>query len=444
MSGKGKENSVMKRMKRTLSALLTGAVLLSMCASSGCAVMNQEKTLSEEEILALASEKAGQVGIAKDDLHGQYSFFLEYMDRVATNEKLGDFREFVIRLFPEVAAHIRDENKALFLDKISKLQFEIGDIEFGGEYHSDTEKVIVSSNYYQWEEGATCFILYHETFHFVDRYIDGMEQVVTYNGMDFFPLDNEVMYEGSDEYVRCSFADEGMADLYVAKSLSKTFDSYRPACNFLTTMEYIYGSDVVEDMLFDRNTTMKFISILKELDYENSKILKIIKDFNAYTYDFWDADPVTRSFEDVLVDMYQKKIGPDWQNDPQFCFLLYNQTRAYSPSRRFSGNYLHSEITNVTEKELANMQTRCDTINQTADIFCEEDDPETWHTVFYVDGELWLSEPTWTYDENDDYEIEIQLLRYDFEKETIVEHTVVTEMEFPDKLHEDYLAKTKD
>ena len=430
----------MKRPKKITSALLTGAVILSVCASSSCALKTKKASLSEEEILAQASAKAEQLGISKDDLYGRYSFFLDYVDRVEKNEKLGDYREFVTRLFPHVAKHIKDENKTFFLDQMSKLQFKVEDIDFGGQYQSDTEEILVSSNYYQWEETDTCFILYHETFHFIDRYIDGMEQCVTFNGQGFSDVDNDGQYEGPDEFVTCHFAEEGMADLYVAKSLSKSFDSYHAACNFLTAMQYIYGSDVVEDMLFDRNTTRKFISILQELGYNNTRIVKIIKDFNAYTYDFWDSETLTVSFEDVLVDMYEKKIGPDWQKDPTFCFLLYNQSHAYVPERCFSGNYQHKEIKDVLEDEKAKMHTRCDTVNQTTDVFQDEEDPENWHAAFYVNGELLLSEITWRWDENDEYESKIHLLRYDFEKETVIEHKVVEGLEFPDKLHEDYLA----
>jgi len=429
----------MKVSKKLSRTLLSGAVLVSMCAPSGCALKAEKAPLSEAEMEAQASEKAGKMGISKDDLHGQYSFFLEYADCVEKNTKLGDFSEFAIRLFPDVAGHIRDEDKALFLDKLSKLQFKVEDIEFGGQYFSDTEEILVSSNYYQWDEADTCFILYHEMFHFVDRYIDGLEQCVTFNGQSFSDVDIDAAYEGNDEWVRCTFAEEGMADLYVAKTLSKSFDSYHAACNFLTAMEYIYGSDVVEDMLFDRNTTRKFISILSELGYNNTRIVKIIKDFNAYTYDFWDSETLSISFEDVLVDMYEKKIGLDWQKDPLFCFLLYNQSVGYLPERCFSGYYQHKEIKDVLEKEKAKMHTRCDTVNQTADVFQEEEDPESWHAAIFVDGEFLLSEITWVLDENDEYRSELHLLRYDFEKETLIEHKMIDRLEFPSKLHEDYL-----
>ena len=221
----------MKRLKKILCALLNGAILLTLLVPSGCVSKTQD-----------AISKAEKMGLAKDDLHGQYAFFLDYTERVEKNNKLGDLREFLIRLFPEVAKHIQDENKALFLDKLSQLQFEIGDIEFGGQYDNYSEKVLFSNKYYQWEEFDNCFILYHELMHFVDRYIDGTEQCLTYNGQDFSDIEDSV-YNGDDLLVDSFFAEEGMADLYVAKALSKSYDSYYAACNFLTTMEYIYGSD---------------------------------------------------------------------------------------------------------------------------------------------------------------------------------------------------------
>ena len=422
----------MKRLKKILCALLNGAILLTLLVPSGCVSKTQD-----------AISKAEKMGLAKDDLHGQYAFFLDYTERVEKNNKLGDLREFLIRLFPEVAKHIQDENKALFLDKLSQLQFEIGDIEFGGQYDNYSEKVLFSNKYYQWEEFDNCFILYHELMHFVDRYIDGTEQCLTYNGQDFSDIEDSV-YNGDDLLVDSFLAEEGMADLYVAKALSKSYDSYYAACNFLTTMEYIYGSDLVEDMLFDRNTPRKFISLLQELGYDSAKIVKIMKDFNAYTYDYWDAEPVSYSFEDVLVDMYQKKIGSDWQKDPLFCYLLYNQTRAYTPDRSFSGNYLHSEIAEVAEKEMAEMRERCAAINRTAEVFQEEDDPEKSHAVIFIDGVLWLSERTWILNEKDEYDMEIHLIRYDFEKETLLEHKIADMLEFPENLHKEYLEKSQD
>ncbi|MBR2750850.1 MAG: hypothetical protein IKD90_06945 [Clostridiales bacterium] len=422
----------MKSLRKIPYALLNGAILLTMALPSGCASTARKDAIA----------KAGQLGISQDELHGQYSFFLEYTDRVEKNKKLGDLSEFIIRLFPEVAEHIQDENKALFLDKLGQLQFEIGDIEFGGQYDSSSEKVLFSNKYYQWDEFDNCFILYHEMMHFVDRYIDGTEQRLAYNGRDFSVVEDS-LYNGDDPLVNSYFAEEGMADLYVAKTLSKSYDSYYSACNFLTTMEYIYGSDVVEDMLFDRNTSRMFVSLLQELDYDNAKIVKIMKDFDAYTYDFWDAEPVSYSFEDVLVDMYQKKIGNDWQKDPIFCYLLYNQTLAYTQERSFSGNYIHSEIASVKEKEMEKMRTRCATINRAADVFQEEDDPEKSHAVIYIDGELWLSERTWILNEKDEYELEIHLLRYDFENETLLEHRMADLLEFPERLHKEYLEKSR-
>ena len=430
--------------RRIPCALLSGAVIFSICASAGCSSKSRTNTLSEEEIVAQASSKAEQLGIPKDSLHGQYSFFLDYVDRVEKNKTFDDSRELFFRIFPEVAGHIKDENKNLFLDKLSQLKFEIGECEFGGVYSPTEDKLLLSDQYYQWQETDGCFIIYHEMTHFVDRYIDGLEQYVIYDGKDFSAIDLDYKYEGAYETVYCDFLSEGLADLSVAKTLSKSFDSYHGVCNFLTTMEYIYGSDVVEDMLFDRNTTLKFISILQDLGYSNGQIIKIIQNFNEYTFiGNADIEEALYSFEDVLVDMYQKKIGPDWQKDPQFCFLIYNQTCAYDQERQFCGYYRHREIADVVENEREKMHTRCAKINQTAAIFEEEEDPENWHATFFLDGNLYLSECTWIWND-DECEKEIHLIRYDFEKETLLEHKMVDKLEFPDKLHKDYLEKQEE
>ncbi len=431
------------------SAMLAGTGIFATGVLTGCASKNKgDKSdsgvtagLSKEEIESLASTKAEQLGIPKDKLHEQYKFFLEYVDQVEKNPKLGNLRDFVILLFPDVAEHIKDENKAFYLEQLSRLQFEVGDIDFGGQYYSESDKVIFSSNYYKWTEHDNSFILFHETYHFVDRYIDGLEQSALYDGQNFTYIDEDFTYTGQDEPVRCYFAEEGMADLGVAKTLSNFFDSYYATCNFLTTMEYIYGEDVVEDMLYDRNTTGKFIEILRDLGYDNERIKQTITDFNAYTYDMWDmfGEPVG-SFEDVLVDMYEKKIGPDWAKDPQFRYLLYNQTRAYTEARPFTGKYLHHEIDDLAKEELVKMQNRCAAINQKYDVFQQDEDPENYHTAFFQDGQLWISELVWAYDDQNEDVLKLQMLRYDFGSEKIVEQKTVDTIQLPGKMHEDYLA----
>ena len=413
-------------------------------AAGGLSYKSAFDDFAEEEIITMANTKAEKLGVPKEKLHGQYKFFLEYMDQVEKNPKLGDFNELLIMLFPDVAEHIKDENKTFFLEQLSRLQFEIGDIEFGGQYYSETDLITISSKYYQWEELDNCFIFLHETYHFLDRYIDGLEQSALYDGQNFTYIDEDFTYHGNDEPVRCYFAEEGLADLAVAKSLSNFFDSYHAACNFLTAMEYIYGEDVVADMLYDRNTTGKFIEILQDLGYDNAKIVQVIHDFNAYTYDFWDMlGSLVYSFEDVLVDMYEKRIGPDWAKDPQFCFLLYNQTRAYTEAQPFTGKYLHREIEELAKAEARRMQDRCAAINRKYDVFQQDEDPENCHSVFYQNGQLWLSELVWATDANNEDVLKLQMLRYDFGSETIVEQKMIDPIEFPEKLHKDYVAKHK-
>ena len=286
---------------------------------------NSEK----EEALALAES----LNIKEEDLRGEYALFLKYAEHVQKNGNLNGYENYILRLFPVVADHLRPENEDFFFDRVDSLRFEVGKTATpsGGEYYSYDNKVIINELGSQEMSASDYSLFFHELMHFIDFSIGGYQTDYIYctkNGIKYMQEMTEEDWDGCILMDTSSFITEGGADYYDGKYFRKNMEGYY-VTSILTGIEWIYGSDVVDELFFSSDSDMLFIRLLQEIGYTDQKILNTFDSFNAYTNSFYDfpEDPVR--IEDVLIDMYEYKKGPSWKEDQAFMQIL-NEINAWT------------------------------------------------------------------------------------------------------------------
>ena len=146
-----------------------------------------------------------------------------------------------------------------------------------------------------------------------------------------------------------SFITEGGAELYMSKYFGVSPRSYYCESCFLTGYESIFGSAALDELFFSKDSTMRFITLLKDMGYTDEKICKVIDSFNYSTYSNRNQRPDDMiAYEDVLVDMYEYKKGPNWKEDKLFCRIL----KMLNNADYFGPELQHGELRNIFEPRL--------------------------------------------------------------------------------------------
>lgn len=344
----------MKRSKRLISALCICALSVSMFGSTGCNVKDPDKTTKEPTTTAAPTNTptptntstptptpdpaviikndalvlAAKIGMPEESLREKYELFLEYMDCVNENPSLNEYRGYVAQLFPVVADHLKEENKEYFFGRVRQLLCETQQLETtnAGIFYSDDLYVKVSDTEVMHGENYYCATAFHELMHFLDYNIDGEHSnQAVYVGDKFIRFEDmtDDDWNLSTDFLESSFITEGGAELFTAKYFIGSTLTYTPLVNFLTGLELIFDSDMVAELFYTGDSTMEFIKLMQENGFDDKSIIKMIRSFNYYTYPTCYSEPdYPVYFEDVLIELYQKKKGDGWKEDKVFCHIL--------------------------------------------------------------------------------------------------------------------------
>jgi len=301
-----------------------------------------EETTSETEVLAPeeqaaeteALELAEKHGLTKEDLKGKYTLFLKFAETVEANADLEGYREFVYRIFPVVTDaekyagdHI---NEGSFLKKLSFLGISSQKLneKLGGQFMQLGNCIRLNEDRMQNIPDTMPYILFHELMHFVDR------SMVETIGTGAYRLDGKVinMEELSKEQregaVLCpttDFITEGGAEFFADKYFRGAPMDYPMGVTVMSALEYIMGEAYVYDLFFRWDTDAAFEDLLAEAGYSHEKCEAVCKTLNRSTYsdrDQSEFEPV--SIIDMLIDLYECKLGDGWKTDEGFLFLLKN------------------------------------------------------------------------------------------------------------------------
>lgn len=279
-----------------------------------------------------AKETAAELGLPEDYLHGRYDFFIKYADSVKNNPELGEWRAYVLHYFPLVADHLPKEQEEHFLEKVSSLRMISVPIEdAAGDYNSLGNIVRIYSDGNVYGTDAEYTTLLHELTHFMDAFADGEETGGMYYVGGRFAYEDELTAEDWEEYssspertvYETSFITEGGAELYMSKYFGRSPRAYYTECCFLCGFEWIFGSEGLDELFFSKDSTMRFITIMQDAGYTDKEICNVMDSFNFSTYQYRLKRPENMvSYEDVLVDLYTHKKGPNWKDDKVFCRIL--------------------------------------------------------------------------------------------------------------------------
>ena len=284
---------------------------------------SETEPLSDDEAKPRAQEIAKTVGLSEEDLRGKYSLFLRYADAVAGNPDLLDFDGYMYKLFPIVADHLKSENESYFLRKVNNLAFEFlksNNPEPWGGFLPGPNKIQIEVNSYEQsptELKATG--VYHELIHFIDYCIDGMP---TY----CYAFSNEQTVDDEDkEFLHAAYWVEGGSELFYSRYFTHAPETgaYIVAEQFLVALEYIFGSDMVEEYFFSHETDPLFVGLLMDNGFTDDEIVKLYHVMEKMGDRSKIEDPENyMDPQEALIRLYINKIGPDYEKDAAFCRIL--------------------------------------------------------------------------------------------------------------------------
>lgn len=277
-----------------------------------------------------AKELASELGVSEKELHGRYDLFIKYADCVVNNPKMGDWRGYALHYFPIIADHLTEEYEESFLEKVKDLRMIAMPIEdAGGDFNAPGDTIRICGDGKVYATETTYTTVYHEMTHFLDAFVEGEESPdMFYTGERFaYPDDyteEENLNNQSYNYkvIYASFITEGGAELYMSKYFGRSPRAYFSESCFLTGIEWIYGSEALDTLFFSKDSTKRFIDMLKDAGYSDEEICKVFDSFNYDTYARIDQPEDFICFEDVLVDLYEHVKGKNWKEDKVFCQIL--------------------------------------------------------------------------------------------------------------------------
>lgn len=278
------------------------------------------------EALAAAEEH----GLSEDDLRGEYELFLRFSETVEGNPGLGDYLGLVYRIFPVIADHTEYLDAEYFFEKLASLSFSESELEAGfwGMYQRDPNAILIRSNIEDDDRWELPAVVFHELMHFVDSSLSGGESAL-------YLLDGARLR--GDEFLALPFEDqlralilydtdavkEGGAELYTAKYFAGGVRSYFSACSVLTGIEYIYGTEKLDELFFGRDSGAVLAELLVDAGYSEDRY------YSAAASLDWITTPRS-SFkpdnfiapEDILIDLYEHELGSGWKQDEPFIYIL--------------------------------------------------------------------------------------------------------------------------
>lgn len=285
-----------------------------------------------------AKEIASELGVSEKELHGRYDLFIKYADCIVNNPKLGEWRGYALHYFPIIADHLTEEYEGSFLEKVKDLRMISMPInDAGGDFNALGNTVRISGDGIVYQTDNTYTTIYHEMTHFLDAFAEGEEsQEVCYTGERFAYEDDlteeelAICLSDFSRYLYASFITEGGAELYMSKYFGRSPRAYYAESCFLIGIEWIYGSEALDTLFFSKDSTMRFIDMLKDAGYSDEKILSVFASFNYDTYARTEQPDDFICFEDVLVDLYEHVKGKNWKDDKVFCRILQQIHFGYS------------------------------------------------------------------------------------------------------------------
>lgn len=276
--------------------------------------------------LALASEH----GLTQEDLHGEYELFLRFGEAVEGNSALGRYKEFMYLIFPVVADASPYMDHDRFFDMLAGLSFNECALEPGiaGMYTAGENVVDINTEIDPYDSYHVPEVVFHELMHFVDFNVNNdAPAIYVLNGRRLNTLElEELPEEEREQAVACYEPDvvtEGGAEYFTAKYFAGAERAYFIPAQFLAGVEYIFGEEKINELFFSRDSGAVLAELFIEAGYSKERFYNANQTLSFLTNSASHGEPSVYIVpEDMLIDLYESKLGGGWQTDEGFLYIL--------------------------------------------------------------------------------------------------------------------------
>ena len=258
------------------------------------------------------------------------ALYARFSEVLEANDKLGDYREFVYNIFPVIADNMEYLDEEYFFSALAKLSISVADLDDSknGEFWFGSKELYLNETMLQEKPYIALHALFHELMHFVDYSINGDPEPVYL--LDGKHLHLQEAYALSpQDYSRAIFCEdaqvvtEGGAELFAAKYYGGAPNAYFPSVTFLTGLEYILGEDYINALFLRWDSDGLLEELFLEMGYTQEEYQRVAGWLNSLTRgDLYSIPENPVSLEDVLIDVYEYKLGDGWREDAGFLYIL--------------------------------------------------------------------------------------------------------------------------
>lgn len=287
-------------------------------------------TPTEDPIPAAAVALAAEHGLTEDDIHGEYELFLRFEEAVEINSALGKYKEFMYLIFPVVADASPYMDHDHFFDMLAGLSFNECVLEPGiaGTYTAGVNEVDINTDIDSYDSYHIPEVVFHELMHFVDFNVNNdAPAIYVLNGRRLNTVELvELTEEEQEQAVVCYEPDvvtEGGAEYFTAKYFAGAERAYFIPAQFLAGVEYIFGEEKIKELFFDRDSGAVLAELFLEAGYSKEKFYNANQTLSFMTDSASHGEPsVYIAPEDMLIDLYESRLGSGWQTDEGFLYIL--------------------------------------------------------------------------------------------------------------------------
>ncbi len=285
---------------------------------------------TEDPISAEALVLAKEHGLTEEDLHGEYELFLRFSKTVEGNSALGKYKEFVYLIFPVVADASPYMDPDHFFDILAGLSFNDCVLEPGiaGMYTGGENRVDINTEIDSYDSYHVPEVVFHELMHFVDFNVSNeYPAIYLLNGKRLNTIEiDELSEEEMEQAVACyepEVITEGGAEYFTAKYFAGAERAYFIPSQFLAGVEYIFGEEKIKELFFSKDSGVVLAELFLAAGYSKEKFYNANQTLNFLTNSVGHGEPsVYISPEDMLIDLYESKLGSGWKTDEGFLYIL--------------------------------------------------------------------------------------------------------------------------
>ncbi|MBP5184634.1 MAG: hypothetical protein J6113_05960 [Lachnospiraceae bacterium] len=250
-------------------------------------------------------------GLSEKDLRGEYELFTMFSEMIEGNNRLNGYKEIVYRIFPVVADNVSLLDIDYFLYKLGYLTIQDVDLGNGngGEFWAGDNLIYINTDFYEGDRYQYPAVVFHELMHFVDSNLSERTDTEYVPGVPVF-------YE-------TDFLTEAGAELYTAKYFAKAVRAYFVPVQFLSGIDYIYGTETLNRIFFGTDSDAQIGKLFVEAGFSNERYRDAVMSLNWLTYPERHGEPDNFMHpEDILIDLYESKNGDKWKTDDYFLYIL--------------------------------------------------------------------------------------------------------------------------